>query len=192
MFGEVRCDVVKGILERYSRTEDQRYIVDITAQRAADLYNNFDRNTPYIRKDLATDLADYLEDSVAELGKEAFVIQINLLEPAAEEVLQRIHDSVHNYFEYMKELEIRRLVRKMKVAMTLFVAGLIILSLSVWVNQQLEQDSTVWQLILAEGLTIAAWVSLWEALATFLINWLPHRRMIRLYTRITGAEIIFV
>ena len=184
--------MAKGILERYSRTEDQRFIVDITAQRAAELYNDFDRNTPYVRKDLAADLADYLEDSVEELGKEAFVIQIHLLEPAAEDVLQRIRKSVHNYFGYMKELEIRSLVRKMKVAMTLLLAGLIILSLSVWVNQQLEENSTVWQLILAEGLTIAAWVSLWEALATFLINWLPHRRMIRLYKRITGAEIIFV
>jgi hypothetical protein len=27
-------------------------------------------------------------------------------------------------------------------------------------------------------------VSLWEALAMFLVNWAPHRRLIRMYERI--------
>ncbi len=32
--------------------------------------------------------------------------------------------------------------------------------------------------------------SLWEALATFLINWLPHWRQIELYQRITEAPVV--
>ena len=184
--------MAKHILERYARTEDRRFILDITAQGAADLYNNFDRNTPYVKKDLASDLVDYMVDSVEELGNEPFVIQVHLLEPATEDVLQRIHTSFHSYFTYMQELELRRLMRMLKIALTLLLAGLALLSLSVWVNQALKDGDSVWRLILAEGLTIAAWVSLWEALATFLINWLPHRRKIRLYKRISLAPVLFV
>jgi hypothetical protein len=38
---------------------------------------------------------------------------------------------------------------------------------------------------------IAAWVSLWEALAMFLVNWAPHRRLIRMYERIAKADVRF-
>ena len=44
---------------------------------------------------------------------------------------------------------------------------------------------------IAEGLTIVAWVSLWEALAMFLVNWAPHRRLIRMYERIAKADVRF-
>jgi hypothetical protein len=34
-------------------------------------------------------------------------------------------------------------------------------------------------------------VSLWEALAMFLVNWAPHRRLIRMYERIAKADVRF-
>jgi hypothetical protein len=45
--------------------------------------------------------------------------------------------------------------------------------------------------VIAEGLTIATWVSLWETLAMFLVNWAPHRRLIRMYERIAKADVRF-
>ena len=45
--------------------------------------------------------------------------------------------------------------------------------------------------LIAEGLTVAVWVSLWEALATFLIKWIPYRKKISLYKRIANAEVMF-
>ena len=46
-----------SILDRYSRLDDKRIIIDVTANRVEDLYNNFDQNAPYIKKDLNTALA---------------------------------------------------------------------------------------------------------------------------------------
>jgi hypothetical protein len=34
-------------------------------------------------------------------------------------------------------------------------------------------------------------VSLWEALAGFLINWLPKRKNLALYRRLAAAEVVF-
>ena len=59
------------------------------------------------------------------------------------------------------------------------------------VNRLLPADPGVVGQVCAEGLTVAAWVSMWEALATFLIQWRPYRRDIRLYRRIAGAEVSF-
>ena len=43
----------------------------------------------------------------------------------------------------------------------------------------------------SQGLTIAAWVSLWEALAIFLVEWFPHRKNIALYRRLARARLVF-
>jgi hypothetical protein len=45
--------------------------------------------------------------------------------------------------------------------------------------------------ITSEGLAVAAWVSLWEALANFLIQCPPHNREIRLYKHLADASVTF-
>jgi hypothetical protein len=45
--------------------------------------------------------------------------------------------------------------------------------------------------VIAEGLTVAAWVSLWESLATFLIKWMPYRKKINLYQKISESKVTF-
>jgi hypothetical protein len=44
---------------------------------------------------------------------------------------------------------------------------------------------------MSEGLTVAAWVSLWEALANFLIHWPPHNKELKVYDRLASAAVIF-
>ena len=61
-----------------------------------------------------------------------------------------------------------------------FGIGVSILFLSVSLNRYLGEDRSVIANVFAEGLTVAAWVSLWEALAIFLIEWLPYRRNLAL------------
>jgi hypothetical protein len=73
----------------------------------------------------------------------------------------------------------------------LFVVGAALLTASVWMNSRPAVRDVVLGNVIAEGLTIAAWVSLWEALAMFLVNWAPHRRLIRMYERIAKADVRF-
>ena len=67
----------QSILGRYSRSENDVIVIDVAAEKIEDLYNNFDRNAPYIRKDLGEDLVDYLEEAVSEIGTEEFVIRFH-------------------------------------------------------------------------------------------------------------------
>ena len=99
--------------------------------------------------------------------------------------------SIPKYFFYLKELEFRELKRMSRTSLILVLIGVSVLTLSVWVNKILANSESVVAQVFAEGLTIAAWVSLWEALATFLINWAPHHRQIKLFERIADAPVFF-
>lgn len=180
------------ILERYLRADDGRYIIDINADKISDLYNNFDKQAPYIKKELDPNLVEYLAESARDMGKEAFIIRIALLEAPDVMLMERITTSINSYFQYLKMIELQELRRNMRTSLIFLFMGIAILFLSVWVNQQLPEQTTVISKVFAEGLTVAAWVSLWEALATFLVNWTPYSRQIRLFERIANAPVQFM
>lgn len=181
----------KEILERYERTDSGTVIIDIAAEKVEDLYNNFDKQSNFLKKDLDEELSDYLTDSAKELGKEPFLIRITLASVLDASKAEKVKNSFRNYFLYMKELEKRKMAGMARTSLILLAVGVVILTLSILMNQQNEAWQSVIGSVFAEGLTVAAWVSLWEALATFLIEWIPHKKRLRLYERIARSEVQF-
>ena len=182
----------KTILERYPRMSDGCYVIDINAGKASDLYNDFDKIAPYVRKELDQDLVEYITESASDLDKENYLIQFRLLERASDDLQARIIKSINSYFLYLRSIELSELGRMMKTSLALLMVGVVILFFSVWVNSGITADSTVTQKVFAEGLTVAAWVAMWEALATFLVSWLPISRKVSLYNRIAKTSVQFV
>jgi hypothetical protein len=181
----------KRILDRYLRTPDNKIIIDISVGKVEDLYSDFDKHTPYRKKDLDQDFVEYLIESVSEFGDEDFVIQFRFAETIDMSLISRVEKSIQNYFLYLKELELRELAKMARTSMILLAIGGVILFLSVWFSQKIAGYENVICQVIAEGLTVAAWVSLWNALANFLIHWTPHRRQIKRYERITKAPVHF-
>jgi len=181
----------KLILERYPRTLDKKLIIEINAGKVEDLYDDFDKHAPYVRKELDQDLVDYIVDAVQEISREDFIIQFRLNTKPDESLTSRVIKSVHNYFRYLKQLEKRELAKMSRTSIIFFFIGFVILSLSVWINKKFINDESIFSHIITEGLTVAAWVALWNAIATFFINWAPRRRKIKMYERISQAHIHF-
>jgi len=181
----------KTVLNRYPRDPDGSIVVDVTATRLEDLYSDFDKNAPYIRRELDPSLVDYLIGCARELAREPFVIRFSLTQQPDESRLLRIQRSVNGYFLYLIETEKQKVLEMFRRAAILFGIGLAILFTSVWVNRWLGHERSVVANVFAEGLTVAAWVSLWEALAVFLIEWFPHRKNILLYRRLADARLTF-
>ena len=179
------------ILERYPQMPDGCYVIDINAGCISDLYNDFDRIAPYVRKELDQDLVDYITDSARDLGKVEYLIRFRLQEQASEDLQARIIKSINSYFLYLRSIELSELGRMMKTSLGFLLIGIFILFLSVWVNGSITDDSSVIQKVFAEGLTVAAWVAMWESLATFLFNWTPISRKVRLYKRIASTPVQF-
>ena len=80
----------------------------------------------------------------------------------------------------------------MRTSLLFLVIGMALLFLSILANEELTAETTVITKVFAGGLTVAAWVSLWEALATFIVNWTPFSRKIKLYDRIANAPVDFL
>lgn len=182
----------KNILDRYARDDEGRIIIEIAADRVEDLYNDYQKSAPFLKRDLEQDLVDYIVESVSEIGSEYFILQFSITGIVDMEKISRVKMSVREYFHYLKELELRELKRMFRTSLILFLIGIGVLSLLLWFNQQINIYDYMITRVLSEGLTVAAWVSLWEALATFLINWAPHRRQIKLYERIADAPVDFL
>lgn len=181
----------KDVLSRYERTPYGSILIDVAAEKAEDLYSDFDRYAPYNRRDLDQNLVDYLIDCARELDREPFTISFGLSNPPDDARISRIRRSVNNFFIYLAEVERQKIRQMVRRSLVLFCIGVSILFLAVWVNQLLGEERTVVANVFAEGLTVAAWVSLWEALAIFLIEWFPRLRNINLYRRLASAESIF-
>ena len=154
----------KHILDRYSRTDDGKITIDIAAGKVEDLYNDFDKFAPYVKKDLDQNLVDYLINSVGEISREDFVIKFRLRTPADAHLCSLVKTSVQNYFLYLRQLEIRELARMTRASFILFSIGVVILCLSVWVNQRIADYGDFVTHIFSEGLNVAAWGSLWNAI----------------------------
>jgi hypothetical protein len=179
------------ISDRYARTRDGKFLLEITTDCIEDLFNNFDRNSLYLKKDLNKDLVDYLIDSAKEIGQDTFIIHFRIVHLDSKTPIDEVKTDIENYFYHLKELELKELNRMRNTSLILLSVGLVILTLLVLVNQYTELYNSIIIKVLAEGLTVAAWVSLWEALATFIIRWKPHQQNIRLYEHIAKAPVTF-
>jgi len=185
--------VKKKILDRYEHTVDGCVIIDVAARRVEDLYENFDKTAPYHKKDLDEDLAYYLTECVREIGRADFVIRFMFERFPSEEFMQRVRTSVHKFFIYQRELELAAMNKILRTSFTLLIIGIVILGISLWANHLFTVDGTpsFINTVFAEGLTIVAWVSVWEALATFLLNWPQHLFHIKLFWKIAQAPVQF-
>jgi hypothetical protein len=185
--------VKKKILDRYEHSADGSVIIDVAAGRVEDLYENFDKTAPYHKKDLDKDLVYYLTECVTEIGRADFVIRFMFEQFPSEEFMLRVRTSVHKFFMYQREREHAAMNKMLRTSVILLIIGIVILGLSLWVNHLFleEGNPSFLDKFFAEGLTIVAWVSLWESLATLLLNWLPHLFQMRLFRNIAKAPVQF-
>ena len=181
----------KTILERYAVTEDNQIVVDVSIRSVELLYHDFDRTSPYHKKELEQEFADYLIDCVQEIHKADFVIQISLENKPDDATKERVNKSIDNYYLYLKELELRALRAMFKRFLVLLGVGVVLLILAILTARRFAGSEGVVTEVFTGGLTIAAWVSLWEAIALLFLEWQPHRQNIRLFNRIVHAPIWF-
>lgn len=181
----------KDFLGRYERDGQGVIIIDVSANRVEDLYNNFDRSSPYIRRDLDKDLVDYLVGCVGELVSLPFVIRFTIAGPIEETRPAKVQSSVKEYFRYLLERERRGMLRMFRRSAIFLAVGIAILLASFSARRLSGAGDHVVADVLTEGLMIAAWVSLWEAIAVFLVDWFPHRKSLLVFQSIANAELIF-
>lgn len=181
----------KSIISRYELTEKNEVIIDASVRSVEDLYNCFDRTAPYLKKDLDQEFVDYVTDCMREIGKRDFVIQISFSSMPDESGLDRVRRSIRTYFQYLQETERRELAAMLRRSLVLFGIGLALMVPAIMATRRFSSNEGVLAEVFAQGLTVAAWVSLWEAIANLFIEWLPRRQNIKRFRRVINATVIF-
>lgn len=177
----------KHIIDRYDRNRDDEIVIKISAKNIENLYDHFDNTSSFVKKDLNSELVDYIIQSVNEIGNEDFVIKFYFEESIDDISKAKIRESIYNFFEYLQELERKKMNQQIKNSLIFIVIGFLFVGVSIFMDRYESMASK----ILAEGVMVAGWVSLWEAMATFLIKWFPLRKKFRSFRKVSSARVVF-
>ena len=189
---EVEEETLKeDIFSRYEPHSSRRLAIDVSVGRIEELFEDFDSAASYVKKDLDQDFVDYLIESVREIGSYDFVIRINLPVHVQERHRKRLRKSIKSYFRYLELLERRRLKKMLWRSTLLFSLGMCLLAISMSLKGNMEHLRGVMQELLTEGLTVAAWVSLWSAFASLIFELASIIGNIRIFRRIASREVVF-
>lgn len=181
----------KHIVDRYRRDDCGQVIIDISTGKVNDLYEDFDLQAPYIKKDLDYDLVEYLIESVREIHQEPFSVHFSFAEHLTEDLEKRVRKSIPNYFGYLLETNRREVMKTLRSSFTLLCIGGTMLAISIYLNLNFDLENSVVEGVLAEGLVIAAWVSVWEGLAAVLLSGPPLLKDRKVYKKLAGTTLVF-
>lgn len=176
-----------NITNRYDRNQNEELILNISAAKVEDLFEEYDKRSTFIKKDLKESLEKYLIESVEEIGKYSFVIKFYFDEISDEESNQKVRNSIKDYFDYLQYLEQKKKKEQLQNSFIFIIIGFIFVSISL----NLSENGVFIYKLISEGAMVGGWVSLWEALATILIKWMPLRKKLKIYKNISNAKIEF-
>jgi hypothetical protein len=173
-----------SITNRYDKNQDEELILNISAAKVEDLFEEYDKRSTFIKKDLKESLEKYLIESVEEIGVHPFIIKFYFDEISDIESNQKVRNSIKDYFDYLQYLEQKKKKEQIQNSFIFIIIGFIFVSISLNFS---ENGVFIYKLI-SEGAMVAGWVSLWEALATILIKWLPLRKKLKIFKNISNAK----
>jgi len=173
------------ILNRYDKDKDENLLIKIYTTKVEDLYEDFDKKSSFIKKDLKDNLKEYLYESAYEIGNRPFKIQFYFEEKITEDSSLKLHSSIQEYFSYLQFLKKKVMKENIKNSIIFSIIGFLL----VFISFSLSIYDKMYFKIISEGIMIGGWVALWEALATILVGWLPLRKELKIYNKIANAKI---
>ena len=171
--------------------EHGAFCIDIDLDFYRELYSEWDFS-PQRNRDLDEDLFNYLVNCCDEIpARYPLVITINLpvtVYDATRE--ERATQGFHNFFTYRirrENIHYRRYYSK--ILKYLLIGAMLLISASMLENFCAGLAHSE---LLAEGLVIGAWVSIWEVFSVLFFNLSDHRKKIRVVRRLLEAKINYL
>lgn len=182
---------MRKVWERYSRTPEGEYIIHTRAENCRSLYNRFDFESSFPKRDLDSEFTGFLHECVTELGPNPFIIQIDLPEKErAENYPPRIRESIKTYFDYLNELarkERRDFIRRILFNFSLSISLLVIITFA---ENFITRTDSIISKIFSQGMYIAIWVLMWPVFSDFLFNIRRIGKEMKINERISKAGIV--
>jgi len=182
------------ILDRYDITSDNRFIIDVTIPGPDELFEKYDENASFYKKDLNARFEDYLLACVDEIGlKNNFIIRLGLPEDQATATDEG--DIVFSFKEYFKycificQKEIKAISLRMLLHMGLAISALLLMVAFDVAN---AMDGNGFFSLVVSGLPAAVCVLLLTGFSRFLFRLMSQLSEIRTYRALKNAPVDFV
>lgn len=167
-------------------------VIKLRLSRIDQLFNSLDPS-PFHERDLDSNAEEYIVAWARELPAGAMLrIRIEL---PAEELLRAqtrgIETALGNYFDYRADLVQRDLRELFRMGRLYLLIGVVVLMLCLLAGHLLRASfaGNPFMRVVEESLLIFGWVANWKPLETFLYDWWPIRRRLKLYRRLAAAAI---
>jgi len=182
------------ILDRYDITSDNRFVIDVKIPDPDELFEKYDENASFYKKDLNDRFEEYLLDCVDEIGlKNRFIIRICLPEDQAKETDEgNIIYSFKQYFKYcifICQKEIKKISLRMLLHLGLAISALLLLMAF---NVANTVSQTGFSSLVSSGLPAAIWVLLLTGFSRFLFRLMSQRSEIKMFRALKDTRVDFV
>jgi hypothetical protein len=157
----------------------------------AQLFNSMDP-TPFHNKDLDPKANEYIESWASTHSHDShFHLTIHLEQwPEDGDPTAMLTEAIHNHFIYQAERTRRRLRQVLQQGRISLFIGVAFVSLCLIVADFIgSMGEGPGHRIARESLSIVGWVAMWRPMQTFLYDWWPIQRKIRLYLMLGTAHV---
>lgn len=185
---------MKRIFDYYKRCESGAYIIQMRVSDLDELFSPYDPS-PIHERDVHPSLMNLIFKQIVVFPEGSKVeLHIHLPKRIKRKKLEpEIEQAIKNHFEYElldSELHLQRRLRK--GFRTFMYAGVIFLGFltSSYLIENIGIDHVLIHL-LAGGLEVGAWVSLWHPIETLLYDWLPLYEDKKKFSRLRDMKIEF-
>lgn len=170
------------------RSEGGRTCIDVRVKDVAQVFDNRDP-MPFLERDLDDEVAAYVTECAADIGKEA--LRVVFWAERSELDEDALATAFRKHFEY----ELERARRKQRAAYRTARAGFL-LGLGLMIALRVASEVFVMSLsegdarrVLHEGLVIVSWVALWRPIELVLYDLWPALERRRLLERVRDAPV---
>jgi hypothetical protein len=169
-------------------------VIDIRITNSEQLFSTLDPS-PFRSRDLDSDAEEYIVASARELPKNAKVrMRIHLGDRGRSSLGEaEISEGIANYFRYRAQITAAELSELFRLGWRYLAIGAPILVVCLIASQSFASAGRVaaFDRVIEESLIIVGWVANWKPIEVFLYDWQPLRRRLKLYERLSNAEVSF-
>jgi hypothetical protein len=169
-------------------------LIEIRVKTAAQLFDARDPS-PFRERDLDDNFVEYVVSSAKEFShKTPLQIKIHINEPQRPELNEAaIIEAYKAHADYAVHLAEQRLSEFIRRGQFALLIGLAVLFICVAASQYLTEISKVRAVrVIAEGLTIIGWVSLWRPIELLLYDWWPVYAQLRLLRKLAATNVTVI
>jgi hypothetical protein len=169
---------------------DPPRLIEVKVQTLHQLFNSMDPS-PFHERDLDHDAEQFILSWAQEYPLRLplkLVVHLGQ-KPEAPDSDRLLAESIHNYFAYRYELNLREFRRLMREGWTSLIIGLGFLTFCVAVAQTVASRLGGWHPYMREGLTILGWVAMWRPLDIYLYRWWPLRHLGKVYRKLSEMPV---